>query len=55
MIDKFSENNCNGCQMCKDVCARNAISYQVNKQGFWFPKVDYSKCVKCGLCVKKLS
>lgn len=53
MIDKFSENNCNGCQMCKDVCARNAISYQVNKQGFWFPKVDYSKCIKCGLCVKK--
>lgn len=53
MIDKFSENNCNGCQMCKDVCARNAISYQVNKQGFWFPKVDYSICVKCGLCVKK--
>ena len=53
MIDKFSENNCNGCQMCIDVCARNAISYQVNKQGFWFPKVDYSKCIKCGLCVKK--
>jgi len=53
MIDKFSENNCNGCQMCKDVCARNAISYQVNKQGFWFPKVDYSKCIKCGLCVNK--
>lgn len=53
MIDQFSEINCNGCQMCKDVCARNAISYQVNKQGFWFPKVDYSKCIKCGLCVNK--
>lgn len=53
MIDQFSEINCNGCQMCKDICAQNAISYQVNKQGFWFPKVDYSKCVKCSLCVRK--
>lgn len=53
MIDKFNEIECNGCQMCKDICTRNAISYITSKEGFWFPKVDYSKCINCGICVKK--
>lgn len=51
MIDK--DNNCNGCQLCKEVCPKQAIEYEINNEGFWFPKVDYSKCVNCGICQKK--
>lgn len=53
MIDKFKEITCNGCQMCKEICPKHAIRYEINKAGFWFPKVDYAKCIECGLCVKK--
>lgn len=53
MIDKFDEISCNGCQMCKEVCPVQAIKYEENIEGFWFPKVDYTKCTKCGCCVKK--
>lgn len=53
MIDKYEEIACNGCQMCKEICPKQAIKYEVNNEGFWFPKVDYTKCIECGLCVKK--
>lgn len=53
MIDKFEKSYCNGCKMCKDICPKDAISYEVDSVGFWYPKVDYSKCINCGLCVKK--
>jgi len=53
MIDKFENITCNGCQMCKDVCPKQVIKYEINNEGFWFPKVDYGKCISCGLCVKK--
>ena len=53
MIDRQGEAKCNGCKMCKDLCPHRAISYQVNSEGFWFPVVDYGKCVRCGICVEK--
>ena len=53
MIDKYELITCNGCQMCKEVCPKQAIRYEINKEGFWFPKVDYTKCVACGICIKK--
>lgn len=54
MIDKTIEKKqCTGCQMCGDLCSRDAISFEVDKEGFWYPVVDYDKCIKCGLCQKK--
>lgn len=53
MIDRYESITCNGCQMCKEVCPKQAVSYEVNQEGFWFPKVEYSRCVECGLCVRK--
>lgn len=38
--------------MCGDICPADAISYEADREGFWYPKVDYSKCIKCQKCVK---
>ncbi len=53
MIDQKAKEQCNGCKMCKDLCPKNAISYNVDREGFWYPIVDYNKCISCGLCVKR--
>lgn len=52
MIDKIDRMDCTGCKMCKDICPVNAISYDIDREGFWYPKVDYEKCVKCSKCIK---
>lgn len=53
MIDKKDKTECNGCKLCKEVCPKSAIEYEIDTEGFWFPKVDYGKCVSCGVCIKK--
>ena len=49
IIDKVS---CCGCNACGDVCAKNAITFKTDNEGFWYPEVDMEKCVDCGLCEK---
>jgi len=54
MVDRFEKSRCNGCAVCGDVCPQEAVSFEMDKlTGFRYPKVDYEKCVHCGLCVKK--
>ncbi|WP_195539304.1 Coenzyme F420 hydrogenase/dehydrogenase, beta subunit C-terminal domain [Eubacterium maltosivorans] len=53
MIDSIDSKRCTGCKMCSDLCNANAIFFQVNKEGFWYPRVNEEKCIKCGVCVKK--
>lgn len=50
MIQITNKVNCCGCNACGDVCPQGAITFQVDKEGFWYPKVDNEKCVDCGLC-----
>lgn len=47
------KEKCTGCGLCAYVCKHSAISLQVDKYGFKYPKVDDSLCIKCGLCKKK--
>lgn len=45
-------NNCYGCGVCAVVCAKKIIGVELNKEGFYEPKVtDPSRCVDCGLCL----
>lgn len=44
--------NCSSCGACANICAHGAITMQLDKEGFYRPVVDSSKCVKCGLCEK---
>lgn len=43
---------CVGCKACGDVCAKNAISFEVDDEGFAYPVIDEKKCVGCGECVR---
>ena len=52
MIDLKRKENCTGCKACGDICPKGAISFQTDKEGFWYPEVDPSKCVDCHLCEK---
>lgn len=41
---------CYGCSACAESCRENAIVMKADKEGFAYPEVDQSKCVKCGKC-----
>lgn len=51
-FDIQNKENCCGCTACENICAHNAISMVQDIEGFLYPKVDATKCVDCGLCVK---
>lgn len=50
MIDQVQNNDCVGCKACGDVCPKDAISFPIDKEGFWYPSIDKERCVECGLC-----
>lgn len=52
MINITNKVDCCGCNACGDVCAKNAISFVTDSEGFWYPKVNKDLCVDCGLCDK---
>lgn len=45
-------DDCTGCFSCMNACPVDAISLPENAEGFYFPKVDYDKCINCGKCDK---
>lgn len=53
MIDKIEKYKCTGCKMCGDVCHNNAIYYEEDKEGFWYPKIKNELCDNCGECINK--
>lgn len=52
-IESLKKQNCTGCKSCGDACPVDAIHFYDEIDGFWYPKIDYDKCVNCGLCAKK--
>lgn len=49
---KLEESMCCGCGACLSVCKFDAISMEVNQEGFIAPVVERAKCVSCGQCEK---
>lgn len=49
MIDK---KGCTGCGACHNICPKNAITMQVDEEGFKYPVIDKEKCINCKLCEK---
>lgn len=52
MITINNKVDCTGCYACVNICPQTCISMTSDGEGFWYPEVDYSSCVKCGLCIK---
>ncbi len=50
--DKSQIRQCTACQMCGAVCPVDAITIRLDENGFYRPKIDITKCIDCGLCVK---
>ncbi|WP_195454815.1 Coenzyme F420 hydrogenase/dehydrogenase, beta subunit C-terminal domain [Turicibacter sanguinis] len=46
------EKNCCNCSSCENICPKNAISTLEDDFGFRYPKINYDKCISCGLCNK---
>ena len=49
LADKLS---CTGCESCAEICAKGAISMQMDEEGFLYPKIDTRACVNCGRCAQ---
>ena len=52
MIEIKDKAKCCGCNACGDICPKNAISFERDIEGFWYPIVSEDTCIGCGLCVK---
>lgn len=45
--------NCYGCGVCAISCPENIIDIELDKDGFYSPKINnLDKCINCGLCLK---
>lgn len=42
--------DCSGCAACATICPVSAITFKYNAEGFLYPQVDDSKCVRCLMC-----
>lgn len=50
-ISGAKQNYC-GCNACLQICPRSCIRMDLDNEGFWYPEVDLSECINCGLCEK---
>lgn len=48
MIQKF--DGCTGCRACEHVCPTKCIQFELDRDGFIYPKVNMNKCIGCLLC-----
>lgn len=50
MIHITDKRQCSGCKACSEICPKNCISIITDNEGFWYPNVNRSICIDCGLC-----
>ena len=43
---------CCGCTACYAICPHRAISMIEDDEGFEYPVINESECVRCYLCIK---
>jgi coenzyme F420-reducing hydrogenase beta subunit len=52
MIQITDKAYCCGCNACVQICPRHCIRREVDIEGFGYPVVEESVCIKCELCNK---
>ena len=51
MIKIVNKVDCCGCYACYNSCPKKCINMIKDEEGFEYPKVDESKCIKCKKCL----
>lgn len=51
-ISSLGYLDCCGCRACGDGCPVGCISFEKDKEGFFYPIVDETACIHCGKCVR---
>lgn len=51
-INIKAESDCCGCRNCENICPNDALTMIQNKEGFYYPQINFDKCLDCGLCNK---
>ena len=49
-IKDVSINNCTSCQFCSVICPNDAITIELDEDGFYTPMINDKKCFGCGMC-----
>ena len=44
------KEDCCGCQACSQVCPKHCIEMRPDEEGFSYPWVDDTACIRCGAC-----
>lgn len=44
------KTKCSGCTACVSACPTHCIEMEADREGFAYPKTDFSKCIHCGRC-----
>ena len=52
MITITKREECCGCSACQQICPKECITLELDKEGFWYPKTDNNSCIDCHLCEK---
>lgn len=45
------KEECYGCAACAAICPQKAIQMEIDEEGFCYPLIDESICLKCKLCL----
>lgn len=46
----IQRKECYGCYACVSVCPSHALIMEMDREGFYYPKVDEEKCQQCKVC-----
>lgn len=49
-ISTLEKSRCYSCRSCFLSCPTGAIEMAENNEGFFYPQVNFEKCVDCGIC-----
>lgn len=46
------KEECCGCTACYAICTQQAISMRSDEEGFEYPVIEETLCIRCGKCIK---
>lgn len=52
MLTFTDKSQCCGCESCRNICPRQCIFMKEDNEGFFYPEVNSTDCIDCGLCEK---